>query len=118
MIFGESYYNEWLGPVYTILIDKEEAGSVRYEEVGSVRYEEGEDEVWIDVLSFECGYKQFENFAEAIDILKSMFPGKKLTGLAGPIGCYCGDIEYWVELGAITYPDPDDDIFTVFELQC
>ena len=24
MIFGESYYNEWLGPVYRILIDKEE----------------------------------------------------------------------------------------------
>lgn len=110
MIFGESYYNEWLGHVYRILIDKEE--------VGSVRYEEREDEVWIDVLSFDCGYKQFENFAEAVDILKSMFPRKKLTGLAGPIGCYCGDPEYWVELGAITYPDPDDDIFTVFELQC
>lgn len=110
MIFGESYYNDWLGPVYGILIDKEE--------VGSVRYEEGEDEVWIDVLSFNCGYKQFENFAEAVNILKSMFPGKKLTGLAGPIGCYCGDPEYWVELGAITYPDPDDNIFTVFELQC
>ena len=110
MIFGESYYNEWLGPVYRILIDKEE--------VGSVRYEEGENEVWIEVLAFECGYKQFENFAEAVDILKSMFPGKKLTGLAGPIGCCCGDPEYWVELGAITYPDPDDDMFTVFELQC
>ena len=109
MIFGESYYNEWLGPVYRILIDKEE--------VGSVRYEEGENEVWVDVLSFECGYKQFENFAEAVDILKSMFPGKKLTGLAGPIGCYCGDPEYWEELGATTYPDPDDDIFTVFELE-
>jgi hypothetical protein len=109
MIFGESYYNEWLGPVYRILIDKEE--------VGAVRYEEGEDEVWVDVLSFECGYKQFENFAEAVDILKSMFPGKKLTGLAGPIGCYCGDPEYWRELGALTYPDPDDDIFTVFELE-
>jgi hypothetical protein len=46
-----------------------------------------------------------------------MFPGKKLTGLAGPIGCYCGDPEYWEELGATTYPDPDDDIFTVFELE-
>ena len=109
MIFGESYYNEWLGPVYRILIDKEE--------VGSVRYEEGENEVWVDVLSFECGYKQFENFAEAVDILKSMFPGKKLTGLAGPIGCYCGNPEDWKALGALTYPDPDDDIFTLFELE-
>jgi len=110
MIFGESYYDEWLGNVRRILIDNYEVGSVRYNEEG--------DEVYVEVLSFGCGYKQFENFAEAVDILKSMFPGKKLTGLTGPIGCYCGDPEYWVELGAITYPDPDDDIFTVFELQC
>ena len=110
MIFGESYYDEWLGNVRRILIDNYEVGAVRYNEEG--------DEVYVEVLSFGCGYKQFENFAEAVDILKSMFPGKKLTGLAGPIGCYCGDPEYWVELGAITYPDPDDDIFTVFELQC
>ena len=46
-----------------------------------------------------------------------MFPGKILTGLAGPVGCYCGDPEYWEVLGATTYPDPDDDIFTVFELE-
>ena len=111
MIFGESYYDEWLGNVRRILIDKYEVGAVRY------TVEEG-NEIYVDVLSFECGYKQFENFAEAVDILKSMFPGKKLTGLAGPIGCCCGDPKYWEELGALTYPDPDDNIFTVFELQC
>ena len=42
----ESYYNEWLGPVYRILIDKEE--------VGSVRYEEGEDEDYLTPFHIEC----------------------------------------------------------------
>ena len=109
MIFGESYYDEWLGDVNVILVDGEE--------VGAVDCQEGENEVDVRVLSFIHGYKQFSYFEEAVNIIKSMFPGKKLTGLAGPIGCYCGDVEYWEALGAVTQPDPDDYIFTIFELE-
>ena len=39
MIFGESYYNEWLGPVYRILIDKEEVGSIGATGAQSVFFE-------------------------------------------------------------------------------
>ena len=110
MKFGERYYDEWLGEVYSILLDGEEIGAVDYIEEGG--------EVYVRVLSIAYHLRDFELFEGAVNILKSMFPGKLLTGLTGPIGCYCGDPEYWVDLGAITYPDPDDAIFTVFELQC
>ena len=107
--FGERNYDEWLGEVNVILLDGEE--------IGAVDYLEEENEVYVSVLSFIHGYKQFSYFEEAVNIIKSMFPGKKLTGLTGPIGCYCGDVEAWKALGAITRPDPDDDLFTIFELE-
>ena len=107
--FGERYYDDWLGNVYRILLNDIE--------IGVVDYEENENELEINILSFIHGYKQFSYFEEAVNILKSMFPGKKLTGLAGPIGCYCGDVKDWEALGAKTYPDPDDEIFTIFELE-
>lgn len=107
--FGERYYDEWLGEVYSILLDGEEIGAVDYIEEG--------DEVYVRVLSIAYHLRDFKLFEGAVNILKSMFPGKKLTGLAGPVGCYCGDPKDWEALGATTYPDPDDYIFTVFELE-
>lgn len=109
--FGERYYDEWLGEVNTILLDDE------CECIGAVNCIEEDDEVYIAVLSFIHGYKEFRYFEEAVNIIKSMYPGKKLTGVAGPTGCYCGDPEDWEAVGAVTKPDPDDEIFTIFELE-
>ena len=106
--FGERYYDEWLGYVYSILLDGNQ--------IGSVDYEEKENEVTVNILSLYRQCYSFEYFKESVDIIKSMFPKKKMTGLVG-ISCLCGELKDWKALGAKTYPDPDDDIFTVFELQ-
>lgn len=105
--FGERYYDEWLGNVYSILLNGEK--------IGAVEYNEKETEVEVNILSIYRHCYNFNHFKESVDVIKSMFPGKKLTGISG-VGCYCGYPEDWETLGAKTYPDPDDDIFTVFEL--
>lgn len=107
--FGERYYDEWFGNVYSILLNDIE--------IGLVDYKENETNLDVNILLIQQRYKKFEYFKDAVDILKAMFPGKILTGLVGPVGCYCGDVEDWEALGATTYTDPDDDMFTVFELE-
>lgn len=106
--FGERYKNDWFGNVYPILLNDKE--------VGVVDYEENDDKLELYVLSFECEYKQFNYFEEAVNILKSMFPGKNIVGNTGIVS-YCGRKEYWEALGSKTRPDPDDDIYTIFELE-
>ena len=107
VVFGERYHDEWLGDVYSIMLDDDK--------IGAVSYEEKENEVFINVLSMYNYCYNFDHFKESVNLLKSMFPGKKLTGLVGTC-CYCGYSKDWEALGAKTYPDPDDNIFTVFEL--
>ena len=105
--FGERYYDEWLGNVYSVLLNDEH--------IGAVDYEEDENVVNVHIVSLIHGYKSY--FKEVVYNLLDMFPGKKLVGSAAPSCSYCGEKEDWESLGATTRPDPDDDWFTLFELE-
>lgn len=106
--FGELYFHEWFADVYSILVENEE--------VGLIYYNEYIDHVDLCLLKFDNRFKDHEKewAYESIKLLQSMFPGKRIEGITQE----CMGTKFWEELGASCNPDPDDEYFTIFNLDC
>ena len=108
---GEMYYNEFWGNVYRIIVDgDDDAGILAYDQ-------DGTDEKLINLhlmkLSDIYWMDAYRIFYTVLLEMQAMFPGKRVEGHVQD----CADKNFWIRLGGHVYPDPDDECFTIFELE-